>query len=949
MAITIYVYSSGAVAQEMLNAVAAFCGSGDLTVAMTIAGCLSITFGVAQYIRSRDLRTFLWWTFIYLMVTGVLIKPLNQPVQVFDASNPLGTYVVDNVPIGVAIPAHFASAILYGLTGDLETVYSTPNELNYSQTGMVFGAKLFGVTTQSQIYDGQTQVLFNQFVANCIVPDIARGKYSWASMAGSTDLNTFFSNANLSPLFGVYNQGNFLNCQQAWPVLQNMMSGQVSQTMASQAVALFPGNVQYQQNIGDYVSASYNYYFNNLSMTAQQLMGQNVIANAIMNGGLALSSSTDAMAAQVNYAASTAEAKQQISWMSDGKVAIEVLPIMQTVLFLILIGIFPLVAMLALIPTYTTTILSNYVIGFVYVCTWPLFFDIINFIMNVYMERYFSAYGGVSISNLSQLTQMVHNAEAICGYLMISVPFLPFMLLGLSRAMGALSHITSGTQAFTSGSGIEAATGNMSFGNTSMGTHAWNSTSANKFDTNTAEAYGKISMQMSSGAIASRMPDGNESYDASPALSHLPSNLSTSQTFSAATQERYSKDMSTVRSTQMEMSQLASDTLSKSQQLQSMLSSTESVGSGASYGDQSNVGNTLNSLTDHLQSYQEGLLAAHQDNSNMQTSLSGGLNASASGEGKFGGVGAKVGVSGEAGALSLSSDQTEASLSAQVNQGADYRQSINNDIANLHQAATSTHSELNNSTAHQLINDIQSNWSKMNQLGEQQTAAFQDAQSMQKTYDMSQSAGFSLNDESINNTILDQARSSGDHSILNAVTATNPTSNQRIIRDSFAKNVIETSVLSSLSAYSNISETVGSGTSSVNASFAASSAGLQHSGSAIASGARNQTVSSGYQPLGNTPSYQAVGSTAKGEIEGAGQQVRQGASNINQQDQVVQGTVDSNQQKMNENANKGALSNARDHLASAEAALLRGKNGTEAIDALQNRDYKKPSQNGGGQ
>lgn len=192
MAITIYVYSSGAVAQEMLNAVAAFCGSGDLKVAMGIAGCLSIAFGLAQYIRSRDLRTFLWWTLIYLIVTGVLIKPVSQPVQVFDASNPLGTYVVDNVPIGVALPAHFASAILYGLTGDLETVYSTPNELDYSQTGMVFGAKLFGVTTQSQIYDGQTQVLFNQFVANCIVPDVARGKYTWASMANSTDLNTFF-------------------------------------------------------------------------------------------------------------------------------------------------------------------------------------------------------------------------------------------------------------------------------------------------------------------------------------------------------------------------------------------------------------------------------------------------------------------------------------------------------------------------------------------------------------------------------------------------------------------------------------------------------------------------------------------------------------------------------------------------------------------------------------
>ncbi len=955
MAMTIYVYSNGAEAMQLLNAVSAFFGSGDLNVALGIALTFSFVAAVWHYITAgHDVKTFVKWLAVYMIVSCILVKPASEPVQIIDATDPMGTYVVDNVPIGIALPAMFTTGLLYGLTQDIESVYHTPNELDYSQTGMLFGSKLVGVSTQSQIYNSQTQGFFNQFIANCIIPDVDRGKYQFSDLSNSTDLQTFFDQQNLSPLFGLYINGSFSTCQQAWPILKGMLNGQTTSTMAAQAAAMFPGNQQQQANFTDDVASAYNYYFTNLAQSSAQLMQQNIMVNAIINGGLSLSSSTDAMAAQINYATASSDSRMTESLISGGQLMAQYLPLMQTVLFMFWIGLFPLVVILATFHNFTFPILKNYVFGMLFLATWPLSFDILNYIINMVIENDFSSYTGMTISNISSLTQTAYRTEAACGYFMAVSPMLILWLMGkgyagmasMVQSMGGAAH------AFSSTAAAEAAAGNISMGNTSMDTHSFNSTSGNKFDTNAYTAYGKTSIQTPTGAIASQMPDGTDAYDASPALSHLPASMSTSQMVQSAIQNRYSKDMSTSHSLQAEQSALLTDTMVKAEQLQRMESNGETVGTGASYGDQSHMGNTLNSLVDNLKSYSQNYNTSHEQDSTFHTSAGVGVNGGASAGLNLGIAEVKGGISAHMGADAFTNDRASSSLSNQQQNSTDVRNSIGNDISSLSQAATNTHGELTNTQSQQLVNDIQNNWNRIQQLHQQESVSLQDAQSMQSAYDSTKSAGFSINDESINNLVLDSARSSRDPLILDAVTNPNPTENQRVIRDNFAQSVIEGQVLPNFGAYTSASSGIGGGAANIQGAFAAQSSALSQSGTEAvnnAFGSNNTSISGQYQPNNSVPSYSSVMNTAEGKIANAATDMQVSSQTLTQNNQAIQSVVNTDQSKMADNAQKGALHTLGDQVASADikmanlTGLISDSQAGQMNNFVNNQNYKNLS------
>lgn len=966
MALTVYVYSNGAVAKAVFDAVAAFMSGnpGDISILLTLGFTFGAVGATCQYVfgAKKDGMSFIKWLAVYTFVSAVLLKPFPDDIQIIDATDLNASYFVANVPIGVALPAYFSSTLLYGITKDIEDVYHTPQELDYSQTGMLFGAKLFGITTQSQLYNSDDAQVFSQFVQNCIIPEVSRGEYAFSDLAASNDLKQFFADHTLSPLYGINIQGGFQTCQAAWPLIQASVSGEASQTMINQAQALFPGSVANQGKMNNYVNAAYGYYFKNLSTSSSDLMQQNILANAIKNGGLALTSATDVMAAQVNYATATSEMRQDISFMSLGQMAADVLPLMQTIFFLFLVGIFPLILFLASIQSLTFTVLKNYALGFFYVSSWAVLFDLLNFIMNSVTEYYFSSYSGVTISNLSSLNQVAYHTQAYCGYLMMAVPFMPnWIIKGMSAGLSSMSQYLGGAaHGFSAQAATEAAGGNFSMGDTSIGNHSWNNTNANKFDTNTFQASGMTSIQTASGAIASTMPDGSHVYNASPALSHMPSNVNTSENFQAAAQNRYSKDMSSIHSIQQERQQLISDTTNMSTQLSEQLASSQTVGTGSSYGNQSSIGEAASSLADHLKSYSQGLSTAHENNSNMQTSASAGLSAEA-GVGVSGGV-AKAGVGVNAGvnANAQSNDQVSATLSASQHENTDLKNSISHDISQLSQAANNTHAETSNAKTHQLVSDIQANWSKIDQLSRQESSLQQDAQSTQSAFEMSKSSGFSLNDETINNLVLSKAVASNDPMVLGAVTNPHPTETQRGIRDSFARSVIESEVLPSLGNYASVGSQVVAGGQTVQSAVAAGSSSVgfdqQAAGLGSAAASNRAGVKAGYQGVGSTPSYQSVTSTAQSQMGSAGGDINAKDKGMQQQNQVVQNTVLSNQSKMTENANKGAVHTMADHVetAAAGAAGAVGEAvGSETFTNLpkeatesQNRNYTDLSKKG---
>lgn len=86
-----------------------------------------------------------------------MLVVIRTPVQIIDYSNVAQVYEVDNVPIGLAIPASLTTRVGNALIQSYEMVFALPDSVTYSKTGMLFGSNLVAkvriFVTKSSDYD----------------------------------------------------------------------------------------------------------------------------------------------------------------------------------------------------------------------------------------------------------------------------------------------------------------------------------------------------------------------------------------------------------------------------------------------------------------------------------------------------------------------------------------------------------------------------------------------------------------------------------------------------------------------------------------------------------------------------------------------------------------------------------------------------------------------------
>ncbi|WP_448196445.1 conjugal transfer protein TraG N-terminal domain-containing protein, partial [Raoultella planticola] len=73
-------------------------------------------------------------------------------------------YQVDNVPVGLALPASLTTKIGYALVQGYEMVFSQPDSVTYSKTGMIFGANLVSRSTDFLSQNPEITTLFTDYV-----------------------------------------------------------------------------------------------------------------------------------------------------------------------------------------------------------------------------------------------------------------------------------------------------------------------------------------------------------------------------------------------------------------------------------------------------------------------------------------------------------------------------------------------------------------------------------------------------------------------------------------------------------------------------------------------------------------------------------------------------------------------------------------------------------------
>ena len=528
----IYAIAGGDWLRGNLNAIAAFMGTSTWSTIEKMCIAISVLIVAGNWVKKHNVMDLIGWVFSLTLVSMLVV--IRTPVQIIDYSNVAQVYEVDNVPIGLAIPASLTTRVGNALIQSYEMVFALPDSVTYSKTGMLFGSNLVAKSTDFLSQNPQITTLFSDYVQNCVMGDIfLNHKYSFEELLNSPDPYTLIF-ANPSPLRGVFDKNNqFQTCEEASRDLKSALALDTQtggKTWNYYVRQLFGGkpnpDLLFSQMIGD----SYNYFYSS-GQSAGQIIRQNVTMNALRSGIQSYAARSGDTASLVNIANTSSLEKQRLAQATMGHQALRALPLMQTVIMGLMIGMFPIMVMAAMFNMMTLQVLKGYVFALIWLQTWPLLFAILNSAMAYYAKQ-----NGVPVvlSELSQVQLKNSDIATTAGYIAVMIPPLSW---GIVKSMGAAfssaySHFSSSGLSATSQAASGVVDGNYSFANMQM-----ENVSGYSWGTNSTTSFGQMSRQLANGGMSTQTRDGSMVWDSGGAMSKLPVDINVGRQIASAQQQ----------------------------------------------------------------------------------------------------------------------------------------------------------------------------------------------------------------------------------------------------------------------------------------------------------------------------------------------------------------------------------------------------------------------------
>lgn len=528
----VYAIAGGDWLRGNLNAIAAFMGTGTWSTIEKMCIAISVLIVAGNWVKKHNVMDLIGWVFSLTLVSMLVV--IRTPVQIIDYSNVAQVYEVDNVPIGLAIPASLTTRVGNALIQSYEMVFALPDSVTYSKTGMLFGSNLVAKSTDFLSQNPEITTLFSDYVQNCVMGDIfLNHKYSFEELLNSPDPYTLIF-ANPSPLRGVFDKNNqFQTCEEASRDLKSALALDTQtggKTWNYYVRQLFGGkpnpDLLFSQMIGD----SYSYFYSS-GQSAGQIIRQNVTMNALRSGIQSYAARSGDTASLVNIANTSSLEKQRLAQATMGHQALRALPLTQTVIMGIMIGMFPIMVMAAMFNMMTLQVLKGYVFALIWLQTWPLLFAILNSAMAYYAKQ-----NGVPVvlSELSQVQLKNSDIATTAGYIAVMIPPLSW---GIVKSMGAAfssaySHFSSSGLGATSQAASGVVDGNYSFANMQM-----ENVSGYSWGTNSTTSFGQMSRQLANGGMSTQTRDGSMVWDSGGAMSKLPVDINVGRQIASAQQQ----------------------------------------------------------------------------------------------------------------------------------------------------------------------------------------------------------------------------------------------------------------------------------------------------------------------------------------------------------------------------------------------------------------------------
>ncbi|NNM78027.1 conjugal transfer protein TraG [Sphingomonas sp. ID1715] len=477
--VELFTVGGGEYVVNVLNAVAAWTGSGGYKSLIQVVMVMGLGYAVLIVAFNADWRAWLNWFLQATLMYMVLMVP-RMDVHVTDRINPgLAPAQVANVPMGLALMASFTSQVGDYLVRSSELVFGLPGDLNYSRNGMIYGSRLFEATQSLRIRDPEFAANLDEHFRQCVFYDVLLGRTSMETLANANDIWTVIgpgSQARAQRFLTRDGSGQVSStietCRDAYARLSSQWTAMTDDLGRVFGRQLYPKQSAELAKAKLFADLPVAYrYLTGISASASDILKQSLVVNAMGQAmhGMAGASGTG----QVDvYAQTRAEIQTRRTYGSIAHSAMKWVPILNIVLTVVFYALFPVLFPLFLMPKSGPVALKGYLTGFFYLAAWGPLYVVLHMILMLKGAGELAAAGGsngLTLASFTGMRDVNDDIGLLAGYLVASIPFLAG---GIAKgAMAISSHATSylnPSQNAAEEAAREASTGNIGVGNVSF-------------------------------------------------------------------------------------------------------------------------------------------------------------------------------------------------------------------------------------------------------------------------------------------------------------------------------------------------------------------------------------------------------------------------------------------------------------------------------------------------
>lgn len=533
---------------------------------------------ILMLVRS-SLEEGLKWILWVIIATNLLFLPkttiwIHDPLTNTRAK-------VDHVPFALGAFASLVSQVGRGITEQMESVFTLPDYMPYHQTGTVFASSLMGQIGQFRIVDPEFKGNMERFVNQCVVYDAMIGhKYTLTDLQNTPNIWELVR-ANASPVLGFLfkergDPGRIVSCAMGAEFINATWNAEIER-----ATLTYGSRVQ-NQNLtkAAFFTNLQNGYqlMTGIAENASNLLQQEMMINAIEN---ASNNKLSELGSPSNYAATKALLQQRTAYAVAGEIAARTLPLFKNVIEALSYGLFIFIVVLALLPNGYKVLMTYFGI-LVWTQLWAPLYAILNLIMTLYGKSETMGYGaqnGLTLLNSSAIINANADMVTLAAWLSVSIPFISYGILkqGAGAFVGLAQHLGSAMQSAASGAASETVSGNISLGNVSMGTQAYQNTSAFQHTTSPSYNTSQFKAMSPSGIETNTFAGGTQSFN-DLAMSHLSVQIMGTENTSYAEQQSLNNALTVSQTKSLAASEATETALQTSTNFISRLSTEQFKG-----------------------------------------------------------------------------------------------------------------------------------------------------------------------------------------------------------------------------------------------------------------------------------------------------------------------------------------------------------------------------------